>query len=646
LGEGQVLTFKGRRLRSGNLPYVAWQQPLAYMAQGWYAALRKAYIKIGPASLNDKYAPPKVDPFKSHSAVIGLMYDVLRVCYDNVRAGKKKLDFNIPEHLSFAVNVLALKQLQATSTGIVDHAELSGQTYDQVIITFELEIDYLEGVIALPANPFKMTDTPLTESNISVYHDPSGKAIHSTMKIQEIASIYGYAINNEEDPSLTFVAACFNYDYSGLSSPSSTQLFRSSFFTRYNKKSELIVDNNFNPVLLPNQWVDPGMVMFNYAVTGFVPTSEFTYPGTVPLPFAVTDVAAKLTKSAGLEYLQKRCANGPPTAVSPDFLAYNCALDLAKALQTKNNNFYFPGNVEGLPVILEEQWSYAISVAQFVEKIVLPSPIFEELKVYNDINSWTYVGKPEPRAIYFQAPSVFLTILSANEDPKQNMTLATYYDKVKLSAKYLSEIRYYVKLNFAPELNNYMPNLHLFLQGNDGKIYSVLDLESFKHKDIGTWLNYSLIPQIKDDRPVALTYIEVKRTPTYDEALSNLYQFAFDASYNGKSSELDFYYARLREKQIGFMGALASMLGTVLPMVPSMVSTIFHTIQQNKKTNAGGKTHAATSTGALVQSTIKSIMNQFDDKQVAVNAPNQKVPVKGGAIAAHLLGQAAKSFFL
>jgi len=42
------------------------RQACWWIAQGWYVAIRKSYIKMGPASQNDKYFVNLADPFGSH----------------------------------------------------------------------------------------------------------------------------------------------------------------------------------------------------------------------------------------------------------------------------------------------------------------------------------------------------------------------------------------------------------------------------------------------------------------------------------------------------------------------------------------------------------------------------------------------------
>lgn len=620
------------------------RQALWWMAQGWYVSIRKAYIRMGPASQNDKYFVNLANPFNTHRDAVFFLYNVLIVCYNNVRAKGEILDFKLPKHLSFAVTVLATKQLQRTPTGVIDMATQPSIsiTAQSVVQSYPTQLAYLNEVVALPAHPFAMTGRAELESNITVYHNAKGEAIHSTMKLEEIASVYGYFIPNGAPGVSRAPKDVFNYDYNGFDHPSSTQLFRSAFFTV--KGTEFSPEIELNPQLMNNQFCDPRLVMLNFAATGFVPTSEHTMYCAAEHMSTSGDRSSKYTMNAGLLYIATKitggnASNGVPAA-APDYLAYNCALDLAMALQTQVSNF-----CEIMPTqttdpsapFTEEFYSWAVSVAQYVEKIPLPSVVFEEMKNFSDVNSWTMVGKPEPTAIYYAYSSIYKTTLSTKStlQPAGSMSLNDYYQNVGRNMTYMMEIRYWARMNMAPEINNYMPSVHLMLRDSQNRIYSILDAESFHHKDIAMWINYSYIPLIPESRPLPLTYIEVKSV-TPDDQLLRLYQMAVDTSYQGKSSELDAYYQRLRDKQIGFFGGLSSILGAVLPMVPHLVSAIFK--PKAPKTTAPDESAKSTfSTGALVQSMLSALVNQKDFKQIAVNAPEQKRTIKNPVTKARVL---------
>lgn len=612
------------RIRSASTDFADYlvRSAIWWLAQGWYVAMRKAYIAIGPASQNDKYFVNIPNPFATHRDVVYFLDRILHCCYNNIRAKGQQLDFKVPKHISFALGVLATKQLQRTPTGVIDMA-----TQPEVLVTSQSIVDtywnyltFFNEVIALPAHPFATTCVVEIESPITVYHDVKGEAIHSTMKLEEIASVYGYFIPN--GGIVTAPKDVFNYDYNGFDHPSSTQLFRSAFFRLVDSEFTPVLE--LNPQLMPNQFCDPRLVMLNFAATGFVPTSEHTMYCVVQHMSSAGDRVSNFTQNTGLAYISNKMVGAPTQpAVTANALAYNCALDLAMALQMQVSNFMQAhANTADPSHPFSEIWySWAVSVAQYIEKIPLPSVIFEEMKNFSDVNSWTMHGKPEPTAMYYKYVSIYCENLSTGANPPGSMTLNSYYQNVAESAAYMMEVRNFVRLNMAPEINNFMPSLHLMVKDSQNRIYSILDAESFHHKDIAMWLNYSYIPEIAESRPLPLTYIEVKAVDA-DYQLSRIYQMSFDASYQGKSSELDAYYMRLRDKQIGFFGALSSILGAILPAVPSLVSAIFKPKNKQAPKAPAETTKSTFSTGALVQSLLSSLVNEKDFKQVAVNAPD------------------------
>jgi len=616
------------RLRDTSIDFSNFlvQSAIWWLAQGWYVAIRKSYIAMGPPSQNDKYFVNLANPFTTHRDAVFALNLLLEIAYNNVRTKGQQLDVKIPKHLSFAIAVLATKQLQRTPTGVVDMATQPdiGTTIQFVTSNYATALAYINEVVALPAHPFPVTGNVEVESPITVYHDSNGEAIHSTMKLEEIASVYGYFVPNG---GLSYLPKdVFNYDYNGFDHPSSTQLFRSAFFKA--ETTSFIPQLELNPQLMPNQFVDPRLVLLNFAATGFIPTSEHTMYCVAEHMSTSVDRTDKFTSSQGLTYIHTKSSVGfpvPTNLVTPDPLAYNCALDLAMALQTQVSNFCqitATAHTDPKFPFDETNYSWAVAVAQYIEKIPLPSVLFEEMKNFSDVNSWTIRGKPEPTAIYYRYNSIYERVLGQGAKPTAGtMTLDNYFTNVATSSAFLMEVRFLCKLNMAPEINNFMPSVHLILRDSQDRLYSILDVESFRHKDISMWINFSYIPVISESRPLPLTYLEVKRVDT-DNQLKQMYQMCIDATLNGKASELDAYYARLRDKQIGFFGALSSILGAVLPMVPSLVSTIFK--PHKKKQEAPSETTKSTfSSGALVQSVLNSLVNQKDFKQVAVNAPAQ-----------------------
>lgn len=608
------------------------RQAIWWLAIGWYVSIRKSYIRMGPASQNDKYFVNLDNPFTTHFKAVQFLENVLYVAYNNIRSKGKLLDVKLPRHICFAVTVLATKQLQRTPTGVIDMAT---QPYIQIsaqylITTFPKEVPFLNEITSLPAHPFPMVCEVVMESEICVYHNAKGEAIHSAMKLEEIASIYGYFTPTANPGVARKPKTVFNYDYNGFDHPSSTQLFRSAFFviqgTDYKPELEL------NPQLMNNQFADPRLVMLNFAATGFIPTAEHTMFCVVPHLSTNSELASKYTTNVGLEYINVKISNsggmqGAPL-FSPNALAYNVALDLAMALQMQISNFcqIMPDSgTNPQSAFDEDNFSWATAVAQYVEKIPLPSVIFEEMKNFSDVNSWTMANKPEPTSIYYSYSSIYNT--TVGKPGGGNMTLDTYFGYVTAHTSYMLEIRYWVRLNMAPEINNYMPSVHLMLRDFGNRIYSILDAESYHHKDIAMWINFSYIPQILESRPLPLTYIEVKNYSP-EVVIPRLYQLALDSSFQGKSSELDAYYQRLREKQIGFFGGLSSILGAVLPVVPHLMSAIFKPKNKTKPEHPAETTKSSFSTGALVQSMLTSLINNKDFKQIAVNAPDQKRQVR------------------
>lgn len=449
------------------------------------------------------------------------------------------------------------------------------------------------------------------------------------MKMDEIASIVGIA-QIDQNSNATNCVIYKLYEWNGLDSPSSTGAFRSGFFFDIGSNAtNFPADYDYNLVYKRNLNFNHHASMQQFAQTGVVPTLEFAYAGNTDFHFFTdADRTSNFATSEGLNYLFDRVNQttntDKPILTGSNPQNYNNALFLAIALQTKCNNYFTPTYVGPAPNdwtfdgAAESKVSFAVAIAQFVEKIPLPSPIFEEIKNFSDFNAWTYVGRAEPVGIQWFANMNYITAVGGNID--------NFFSQAVFNAQLMFEMRHRVRLNYAPELNGYMPSLHLFVtDGATNKLFSILDAESLRNKDVMTFLNTSIVPVIYSSIPLAMTYISVKNVNNAQN-LSFLYQLSYDASTSGPSSEIDQYYRMLRQKKIGFWGALASLAGAALPYIPKLVTTIFDAFHKKKTSPTADATDANNSSGSLINTLIQSITSHRAEGSVALNSPkNQTV---------------------
>jgi len=597
-------------------------QSVTKMARGLYFAFRTRNIVIGPPAQNDKYRPSiDSNPFPLlHSDAINFIRDLLYACLDTAKK-QQRLPCKLPVHISFALNVLANKMLIRTLQGVLDMYPASGVTWENLNSTSSTIITYILQCMELPAYGFALTNQLVQESTIATYHAPDGTAINSTMKMTELASIVGVAIADVDTINQVYTYKC--YDWNGLTNPSSTHAFRLGFFADLgNDPANLPSDYDYNLVYLRNFALNPHALFQQFVITSIIPTLEFGYAGNSDKSFFATfDKTGDYATSQGLEYLferQKNNANDKPYYTTFSELSYNCALFLAIALQTKCNNYYI-NNRAGknfndwvFDGAAETKTSYAVAVAQFLERVPLPSPVFEEIKNFSDLNSWTYIGRPEPVGIQWFADMTFFfqTVTGPDE----------FFANVKANSQVMFEFRNKVRLNYAPELTGYMPSVHLFVrEASSNRLFSVLDSESLRTKDVMIFLNSSVIPTVASPIPLAMNYISVKNFDP-DVNLTFLYQMSYDASTNGPSSELDQYYEMLRVKKIGFWGALASLAGAALPYIPKLVSTVVNAFHKKSKPS-DGPSASNNSMGSLINTLLQSIQTHNSDGKVALNAP-------------------------
>jgi len=600
------------------------QQNCTKLARGLYSRMRTANISIGPAAQNDKYAPSTIpNPFATSQDAITTIREILYGCIDFLKK-QGRLPLALPRHISFALNLLANKMVVRTLQGCLDIFPGVPITWENLNIAIPSNITYILQCMQLPAFGFPLTEEVLSESAISVYHDNTGAAITSTMKFEEIASIVGVALVDPNSNASNAVVYKL-YDWNGLESPSSTTAFRCGFFCDLGSDvANLPADYDYNLVYKRNMSFNHNASQQQFAQTGVCPTLEFAYAGNTDFNFfSDKDRTDNFATSEGLNYLFDRINQvtntDKPILTTSNPQNYNNALFLAIALQTKCNNFFLP-TYNGLnpaswdyDASAEQTVNFAIAIAQFIEKIPLPSPIFEEIKNFSDFNAWTYVGRPEPVGIQWFTNMNYIKAVGGNVN--------NFFTQVEFNAQLMFEMRHRVRLNYAPELNGYMPSLHLFVtDGSTNKLFSILDAESLRNKDVMTFLNSSIIPKIFSSIPLAMTYVSVKNVNNAQN-LSFLYQMSYDASTSGPSSELDQYYRMLRQKKIGFWGALASLAGAALPYIPKLVTTIVDAFHKKKASPTSDASDSVNSGGALINTLLQSITSHRSDGSIALNSP-------------------------
>lgn len=657
---GSVMALKASLPPFPESTYMNWSGNLCFkLAFGYWCALRRAYFTVGWPGQNDKYTPPYIssqqwDPFYPVDRMfINYIAQIFCNVHDSLRDGTKP-QVQVPKHIMFALQFIAKKTMVQTNVSTVDLGTYAvmvpwGGSSSPKKITLEmLQSDSFSPVVDMynwisnhPKRPFEMSDGFVAESKISIYtKENSGELIHSTMKYDEITSIYGYAKINLD-------SVVENYDYSGMKQPTSTAHFRSMFYLYQEQKFEPDMPGVAPAIIAKFQYIKPDYNILNYCMTGFVVTAERVFPALVPWPGDPGDVSNGYKTSAFLNEIQafvSRVSTVVPFDVPP--ANFNCGLALALALQTKNNNFVQQSisNYYDTGEAFENrdnELSMAVAISQFPERIPLPSPLFEELKSVSDIKSWTYEGVAEPVGCYYQTPSCWsVASLLGDPDPKDpRAQLNRFFTAVKKLTSNLLPYRGYMRLNHAPEIGSYMPNMHLFY--TDGqKVYTPLDSRTFDDRDIAIFLNYSLMPVVPSTVALPLNFLSVK-TRDISYAVFNLAALSVDLSTNtNPGSEVDEYYRLLRMKHIGFWGALAGLLGAALPKVLDFASHIFKPTDKTKE-KVNNTIDNVSNGSQLINSAINGVINHIDSKQIGITGGQTSKLRKVLGLASNGLGMVA-----
>lgn len=264
----------------------------------------------------------------------------------------------------------------------------------------------------------------------------------------------------------------------------------------------------------------------------------------------------------------------------------------------------------------EASFDYGVFLVQYNNRFVLPSPIVEQFKSINSYNTWSYKDSPQSVTVQLYLKAVDLKLPTVEEIKPFNYSLfhlkggddlpedfrifqmgdywrtydGTEYRPYNFEAilasndRAMQELRPYVKLNNCPEREIPLPSMHVMYKGNFKalesdiyviSIYTPLDLTSFQDKSMEIFIKYTLMPTIfiQDGINIPLLNISnraIHTTPvgmwdTYEYlAIFNLYQLSFVSSYDGPSSEMDFYYSELRRQMIGSWTDMIPMLGNAV----------------------------------------------------------------------------------
>jgi len=673
--EQSVTSLRSLRASTAPVPETTnanWAGNLCYkLAFGYWCSLRRAYFTVGWPGQNDKYVPPYIaannwDPnYPLDRMFINYLAMIFCNVHDSLRDGTKP-QFALPKHLMFALQMVARKTLVQTNVATVDlgtYAMMVPWAMKQQVpqrITLDLLQEQISGgssysnivdmynwIANHPKRPFEYTDAFVPESPITIYtKENSGELIHSTLKYDEITSIFGFSVLLN-DP--TGGNQCFrNYDFSGLKQPSSTMHFRTMFYLMQDPNLPLpVIDGVAPPVALQFQYVNPDLNLINYCMSGFVVTAERIFTANVPWPGAPDDQPNKYAKSFFLDtaagYAQKSFQN---VSLAVDPLAFNCGLALAMALQTKNSNFVnqaitsYYDTTETI-VSRDNSLIMAVAVAQFPERIPLPSPLFEEFKAVSDVKTWTYEGVAEPVGSYYKTTDCWdVASVIGTPDPKDpKAQINFFFSMVQNVTTQILPFRSIWRLNHAPEIGSYMPNMHLFY--TDGvKIFTPLDSKTFDDRDIAIFINYSLMPVIPSTVALPLNFLSVKNR-SIAVAIAHLAALSIDVSTNSNSgSEVDEYYRLLRMKHIGFWGALAGILGATLPKVIDFASHIFKPTEKTKEKINNTVDNVANGS-QLVNSLINGVINHIDNKQIGITGGRKSKFRKILGLASNGLGMVA-----
>lgn len=632
-------------------PLFNWSGELIFkLAMGYWAALRRACFTVGTPGQNDKYVPPYwkkynyAPDYPVNRMAINFIAQIFCNVHDSIRDGRVP-DFAVPVHIMFALQFIAKKLLVQTNTSVVDMGtyatmspwKLSGDPIPTTRITLAWlqtekvdaindgmsdAVDMYNWIANHPKKPFQMTTSFVPESKISLYtKERSGELIYSTMKYEEVASVYGFC-QKVSTPSDYYYD---NYDYSGISQPSSTNHFRTMFYVQQDNPI-VSIPGVASPIKLKYQYSNPDIAILNYCMTGFVVTAERVFTARMPWPGDTSDYVNKFTTSLFLDNVKKLvAANNKGITFGVDDQTYNAGLVLAQALQTKTNNFLIYDNIMTMSEptnkynVTDGILMMAVATAQFLERVPLPSPIFEELKSISDIKVWTYEGVSEPVACYYAPPfpgpyDVALTFGTADPDP--GVQINRFFTAIQALTTQLLPYRSFLRLNHAPEIGSYMPNMHLYY--TDGvKVFTPLDSSTFDQRDIAVFLNYTLMPVVTSLMPMPMNFLVVK-TVNITSVINNLSSLSIDFSTNtNMGSEVDEYYRLLRMKHIGFWGALAGVLGAALPKVIDLASNLFKPTEKTKE-KVNGTIDNVANGSQLVHSVLAGIINHIDSKQIGI----------------------------
>jgi len=661
-------------IRSSDFPplpestYANWSGNLCFkLAYGYWCALRRANFTVGYPGQNDKYVAPfyaNFDPSPKYPVdrmFINKFAQIFCHVHDCIRDGAKP-DVQVPKHIMFALQMVAKKVAVQTNVSVIDLGSYAyivpwGATGPDVsrpvrITTAMMEddsdnglskfIDLYNWIANHPKRPFDMTDSFQAESNVTIYTDKKGDLIHSTMKYDEVSSIYGYSTTATTNPGLVYYN---NYDYSGMTQPSSTAHFRAMFFLVQGVAyaNTINVDGLAPATLLKYQYVANDSILINYCMSGHIVTSERVFPAS-----AYDSIQGDVAKSKFLEYVQTamNIKLAGLAQFNPNPSAFNCAIALAAQLQTKNGNFGYDisslyNTGEEYLTDVDNSIKMNVAIAQFPERIPLPSPLFEEFKSISDIKSWTYEGVSEPVGCYYTTPPAWPIARGlapiTSDDPGANINL--FFSAVQQVYNDLLPYRSFMRLNHAPEYGNYMPNMHIFYTDSK-KVYTPLDTKTFDDKEIIIFMNYTLMPLIPRGIALPLNFVSVKRVD-YDRVVFNLASLSVDVSTNSNtSSEIDEYHRLLRVKHIGFWGALAGILGANLPKIIDFATHIFKPTEKTKeKIN---KTVDNVANGSdLINSVISGVINHIDSKQIGITGGRKSGLRKVLGLASNGLGMVA-----
>lgn len=263
----------------------------------------------------------------------------------------------------------------------------------------------------------------------------------------------------------------------------------------------------------------------------------------------------------------------------------------------------------------EASFDYGVFAVQYKNRFTLPSPIVEQFKSINSYNTWSYKDSSQSVTVQLYLESISVNLSTVDDMKAYNgsffhlkggddlpeifrvLNMGNYwrtYDGTEyrpynfeaiLSSndRAMQEIRPYVKLNNCPEREMPLPSMHVMYKGNFNKldgsiyvqsIYTPLDLTSFEDKSMEIFLKYTLMPNISIKDGINIPLLNVTNRPYLNwsvegvdrefEVIFNLYQLSFVSSYDGPSSEMDFYYSELRRQMIGSWTDMIPMLGNAV----------------------------------------------------------------------------------